>query len=98
MTLTLGRGANVVVLGVLNAILLHPLHVSDSQSLDTIEHKQHGWYSQSYPNYLDDGDRNHTFPGTAASDTISAALGSGKTVKKNVGYGSMDSRASLLIG
>jgi hypothetical protein len=39
-----------------------------------IEHKQHGWYSQSYPNYLDYRDRNRTFDGMAAYDSMSAAL------------------------
>ena len=33
VTLTLGIGANVVVFGVVNAVLLHPLEVSDSQNL-----------------------------------------------------------------
>src|SRR5207248_7617201 len=33
VTLMLGIGANVVVFGVLNAVLLHPLKVSDPQNL-----------------------------------------------------------------
>ena len=33
VTLMLGIGANVVVFGVVNAILLHPLEVSDPQNL-----------------------------------------------------------------
>ena len=40
VTLMLGIGANVAVFGVLNAVLLHPLDVSDPQSLYQIRHKQ----------------------------------------------------------
>jgi hypothetical protein len=39
LTLMLGIGANVVVFGVLNAVLLHPLDVSDPSSLYQIRHK-----------------------------------------------------------
>ena len=39
VTLMLGIGANVVVFGVLNAVLLHPLDVSDPQNLYQIRHK-----------------------------------------------------------
>ncbi len=86
MTLALGIGANVVVFGILNAILLHPLHLPAPQRLYTIEHQQHDWYSQSYPDYLDYRDSNHTFSGMAAYDMVSAALSTGKTVTKNFGY------------
>ncbi len=41
VTLMLGIGANVVVFGVLNAVLLHPLEVRDPQSLYQLRHK-HG--------------------------------------------------------
>ena len=39
LTLMLGIGANVVVFGVLNAVLLDPLYVSDPQNLYQIRHK-----------------------------------------------------------
>ena len=39
ITLMLGIGANVVVFGVLNAVLLQPLAVSDPQNLYQIRHK-----------------------------------------------------------
>jgi len=63
LTLTLGIGANVVVFSVLNALIVRPLNVSDPQQLYNVEHKQHGWYTQSYPDYLDYRDRNRTFDG-----------------------------------
>src|SRR5580698_634090 len=68
LTLMLGIGANVVVLGVLNAVLLHPLDVNDPQSLYQIRHKQ--WMSgrlltTSYPAFEDFRQRNTTFTGMA---------------------------------
>jgi predicted permease len=68
ITLMLGIGANVVVFGVLNAVLLHPLDVSDPQSLYQIRHKQ--WMSgrlltTSYPAFEDFRQRNTTFSGMA---------------------------------
>src|SRR5579864_9663264 len=86
LTLTLGIGANVVVFSVLNALIVRPLNVSDPQRLYNIEHKQHGWYSQSYPDYLDYRDRNSTFDAMVAYDTFSAALATRQTVTKNSGY------------
>ena len=86
LTLTLAIGANVVAFSVLNALIVRPLNVSDPQRLYNVEHKEHGWYSQSYPDYLDYRDRNSTFDGLSAYDTISAALGTGQTVTKNFGY------------
>jgi predicted permease len=66
VTLMLGIGANVVVFGVLNAVLLHPLDVSDPQSLYQIRHKQ--WMigrllTTSYPAFEDFRQRNTTFSG-----------------------------------
>jgi len=68
VTLMLGIGANIVVFGVLNAVLLHPLDVSDAQSLYQIRHKQ--WMSgrlltTSYPAFEDFERRNTTFSGMA---------------------------------
>src|ERR1035441_4203609 len=68
LTLMLGIGANVVVFGVLNAVLLHPLDVSDPQSLYQIRHKP--WMSgrlltTSYPAFEDFRQRNTGFGGMA---------------------------------
>jgi predicted permease len=69
VTLALGIGANVVVFGVVNAVLLHPLDVRDPQSLYQIRHKQ--WMigrllTTSYPAFEDYRQRNTTFRGMAA--------------------------------
>lgn len=66
ITLMLGIGANVVVFGVLNAILLHPPDVSDPESLYQIRHKP--WaigrlLTTSYPAFEDLRRRNSTFSG-----------------------------------
>jgi predicted permease len=68
LTLMLGIGANVVVFGVLNAILLHPLEVSEPQSLFQIRHKP--WMTgrlltTSYPAFEDFRRRNTTFSAMA---------------------------------
>ena len=68
LTLMLGIGANVVVFGVLNAILLRPLEVNDPQSLYQIRHKP--WMTgrlltTSYPAFEDFQRRNTTFSAMA---------------------------------
>jgi predicted permease len=68
VTLMLGIGANMVVFGVLNAVLLQPLDVRDPQSLYQIRHKP--WMSgrlltTSYPAFEDFRQRNTTFSGMA---------------------------------
>src|SRR5882757_3223935 len=52
VTLGLGIGANVVVFGVLNSLILHPINVAESDRLFSVVHQQHGNDSQSYPYYL----------------------------------------------
>ena len=68
LTLMLGIGANVVVFGVLNAVLLHPLDVSDPPNLYQLRHKP--WangrlLTTSYPALEDFRRRNTTFSGMA---------------------------------
>ena len=58
-TLALGVGANVVVFGVLNALLLRPLDVPQPAGLYNIVHAAHGYDNQSYPDYVDFKTRNH---------------------------------------
>jgi predicted permease len=65
-TLMLGVGANVFVIGVLNAVLWHPLDVSDPQNLYQVRHKP--WMmgrllTTSYPAFEDFRKRNSTFSG-----------------------------------
>jgi predicted permease len=83
-TLMLGIGANMVVFGVLNAALLHPLDVSDPQSLYQIRHQP--WTSgrlltHSYPAFEDFRRRTTTFSGmTAIYGYSHGVLSSGNAV------------------
>ncbi len=90
ITLMLGIGANVVVFGVVNAVLLHPLDVSDPQNLYQLRLKP--WTSfkaltTSYPAFEDLRQRNTTFSGMAAFYGYSQArLRWGKAVMSVSGY------------
>jgi predicted permease len=66
ITLALGISANAVVFSVLNGLILRPLNVPQSQRLFTIQHGQDPSPMQSYPDYLDLRDRNHSFDGVIA--------------------------------
>jgi predicted permease len=78
VTLALGIGANAVVFGVLNALILRPLNVPDAQSLYGIQHGNEASSYQSYSDYLDLRDRNHTFDGLAAYNGAQAGLDAGE--------------------
>ena len=65
VTLTLAIGANAVVFGLMDALILRPLNVPQAESLWGTEYGD-GSAWQSYPNYLDLRDRNHTFDDLAA--------------------------------
>jgi predicted permease len=90
VTLTLGIGANVVVFGVLNAVLLRPLDVSDPQNLYQVRLKP--WTSfklltTSYPAFEDFRQRNTTFSGMAAFNGYARArLGWGHAARVVSGY------------
>src|SRR3981189_2696929 len=77
VTLALGIGANAVVFGVLNALVLRPLNVSQAQDLFMIEREKGNGYS-SYPDYVDLRDRNRSFDGLAAYNIDQAGLDTGE--------------------
>src|SRR5271163_5172083 len=74
LTLTMAIGANIVVFGVLNALMLHPLPVPEARSLCQIQHQKSGWTSVSYPDYRDIRDRNHTFSDVADARVMRLGL------------------------
>ncbi len=76
LSLTLSIGANVVVFGVVNAVLLHPLAVSDPSSLYQV--RQQAWakgrlLTTSYPALRDFQERNTAFSGMAGYNGYSSA-------------------------
>ena len=79
VTLALGIGANVVVFGVLNSLVLKPLDVPRPERLYSVVHEPHGYDQHSYPDYLDFQNRNTTFSDMAAYRTLSAGLSIGNS-------------------
>jgi predicted permease len=76
LTLALAIGANSVVFGVLNALILRPLNVPQAQNVYMIERAKGNGY-QSYPDYLDLRDRNRSFDSLAAYNVDLAGLDTG---------------------
>ncbi|MGI8437674.1 MAG: ADOP family duplicated permease [Chthoniobacterales bacterium] len=90
LTLMLGIGANVVVFGVVNALLLRPLEVREPENLYQL--RLQPWTSfkaltTSYPAFEDYRQRNTTFSDLAGFSGYSAGrLRWGETVKSVSGY------------
>jgi predicted permease len=78
LTLALAIGANAVVFSILNAFLLRPLNVPHAQSLYGIWRTATNDMAQSYPDYLDLRDRNHSFESLVAYDITLVGLDAGK--------------------
>jgi predicted permease len=78
LTLAMAIGANAIVFGMLDALILHPLNVPQEQSLYAIQHGSDHNPSQSYPDYLDLRDRNHCFDDLAAYSIDQAGLDTGE--------------------
>jgi predicted permease len=77
VTLAVAIGANAVVFGVMNGLVLRPLDVPQPESLYGIEHaNEHSMY-ESYPDYRDLRDRNHSFDGLAAFSISQAGIDTG---------------------
>jgi predicted permease len=79
LTLALAIGANAVVFGVLNAMILRPMNLPREQSLYGIERVGQDDPVQSYPDYLDLRDRNRSFESLAAYRITEAGLDSGES-------------------
>jgi predicted permease len=82
LTLALGIGANAVVFNVLNALILHPLHLPNADSLYGIQHGNEESSYQSYADYVDLRDRNRTFDGIAAYNINLAGLDTGENTTR----------------
>jgi predicted permease len=100
LTLMLGIGANVLVFGVVNAVLLRPLDVSEPENLYELRLKPWtNWklLTTSYPAFEDYQQRNTTFSGLAGYDGYSGGrLRWGDTVKSVSGYSATGNYFDLL--
>jgi predicted permease len=72
LTLALAIGANAIVFSVLNALVLRPLHVPRSENLFMLQraYSEGNTPSQSYPDYRDLRDRNHSFESLVSYDIM----------------------------
>jgi macrolide transport system ATP-binding/permease protein len=77
LTLALSIGANSVVFSVLNGLVLRPINVPQAKDLAMIERGRDPAPMQSYPDYLDLRDRNHSFDGMVAYEISPAGLDTG---------------------
>lgn len=77
LTLALAIGANAVVFGVMNGLILRPLNVPQADTLWAIERGSNKAVNHSYPDYLDLRDHNRSFDDLAAYNVDSVGLDTG---------------------
>ena len=80
VTLALAIGANALVFGVLNALILRPVNVPQPQTLWAIED------FDSYPDYVDLRDRNRSFEDLAAWKMVFTGFDTGNDPVSATGY------------
>jgi len=85
VTLAMAIGANAVVFGVMDALILRPLIVPQANSLYGTEYGVDTGF-QSYPNYVDLRDRNRSFEGLAAFTFAFVGLDTGENPSRAAGY------------
>ena len=78
VTLAMAIGANAVVFSVLNGLILRPLNVPQPESLYLLENAKDKVTSQSYPDYVDLRDRNHSFDGLTGYGITQISLNAGE--------------------
>ena len=78
LTLAMAIGANAVVFSVMNGLILRPLDLPQAQSLYGIERASDKDMSQSYPDYLDMRNHNHSFDDLAAFTIPQVGLDTGE--------------------
>jgi len=84
-TLALAIGANAVVFGIMDGLVLRLLNVPQAQTLYGTEYGADPGF-QSYPNYLDLRDRNHSFENLAAFKMVFTGLDTGSNPVSTAGY------------
>jgi predicted permease len=84
VTLALGIGANAVVFGVLNGLVLRPLNLPHEDTLYGIDQGDNGF--GSYADYVDMRDQNRSFESLAAFCVTQAALDTGGNPQRAWGF------------
>jgi predicted permease len=77
LTLAMAIGANAVVFSVMNGLILRPLNLPQAESLYALEEAGDQVTNQSYPDYLDLRERNHSFDDLAAFNISEVGLDTG---------------------
>ncbi len=82
LTLTMAIAANVVVFGVVNALLLHPLPVREPGRIVEVQKRyEGGGLNLSYPTYRDVRDRNRSFSALAAVRITRVGFGASEILR-----------------
>lgn len=84
-TLALAIGANAVVFGIMDTLLLRPLQVPKAETLYGT-HYGDGSGFQSYPNYIDLRDGNHSFEDLACFNFALVGFDPGNDPSKSTGF------------
>jgi MacB-like periplasmic core domain len=84
-TLALAIGANSTVFGILDALILRPLNVPQAEDLYGTQYGESSEF-QSYPNYVDLRDHNHSFEDLAAYNFLFVGIDTGKAASVATGY------------
>jgi predicted permease len=85
LTLALAIGANAVVFGILDGLVLRPLNVPQAENLRGTQYGDESGF-QSYPNYLELRDRNHSFEALAAFNMVFVGLDTGNDPSLAAGF------------
>lgn len=85
VTLALAIGANAVVFGVMDSLILRPLNVPEAENLYGTEYGLDTGF-QSYLNYLDLRDRNHSFQDLAAFNFAFVGISTDKDAVRANGF------------
>jgi len=79
LTLALAIGANAVVFSIMNAFILRPLNVPHAETLYGLWHQPDNNMAESYLDYLDLRDRNHSFDDLMAYNINEVGLDTGES-------------------
>ena len=85
LTLALAIGANAVVFGLMDGLILRPLQVPQIENMLGTQYRDGSGF-ESYPNYLDLRDRNRSFEELAAFNMVFVGLDKGNDPSSAAGF------------